>query len=286
MVVLLLFFVTGVGVAYSCSSISTNKSNSIVLSDTTTVERTVIVDQGKLGDITFTKLSANFVDRLMHDLPVDEHLEIFKNMDPDALDDALDTPRKRLTFWLNIYNGYTQHFLKTDPTLYQENRSKFFSKEQIPIAGYTVSMENIEHGILRRGATIWSKGYIRIRAFRKKFIQQFAVKTVDYRIHFSLNCGAKSCPPVVAYEEDKVARQLNDNTRYYLNKEVEYNKDENVVRAPVLMNWFSADFGGGDGDKRAILREHGVLPEGAKPKLKYLSYDWTMMVENYQAYTY
>ncbi len=81
--------------------------------------------------------------------------------------------------------------------MYQKDRGAFFSKKQIPIAGYTVSMEDIEHGVLRRGATIWSKGYIRIRVFRKDFIQKFVVNTVDFRIHFALNCGAKSCPPVV-----------------------------------------------------------------------------------------
>lgn len=277
--------IVGAGAAYSCTSAPVPQNDISVPADTV-VQRTVIVDQDKLDEISYTKLSANFVDRLMHDLPVKKHLQIFKNVHPDTLDDALDTPRKRLTFWLNIYNGYTQHFLKTDPTLYQNNRGKFFGKEQIPIAGYRVSMEDIEHGVLRRGATIWSKGYIRIRAFRKDFIQKYVVDKLDYRIHFSLNCGAKSCPPVVAYQEEFVARQLNDNSRDYLKKEVEYNEDENVVRAPVLMNWFSADFGGGDGDKRAVLRDHGVLPEGVKPKVKYLNYDWTMMVKNYKAYNY
>ena len=265
---------------------STTAQTKEIPADTTDIPRTVVVDQPTLNDISYPRLSANFVDRLMHDLPVDRHLEIFKNLDPDSLDDALNTPRKRLTFWLNIYNGFTQYFLKTDPTLYQKNRSAFFKKEQIPIAGYTVSMEDIEHGVLRRGATIWSKGYIRIRAFRKDFIQKYVVDEVDYRIHFALNCGAKSCPPVVAYQVDYVARQFNDNTRYYLNREVEYNKEENIVKVPALMNWFSADFGGSDADKRAILREYGVLPEGVKPDVKYLPYDWTMMIENYRAYTY
>ena len=279
---------TGIAAAYSCTSAASDKNyeTTTVSLDTTAVERTIILDQSKLDEVSFTKLSSNFVDRVIHDLPVDKHLEILKNVDADVLDDALDTSRKRLTFWINMYNGFTQYFLKTDPSLYKSNRSKFFGKDQISIAGYTVSMEDIEHGVLRKGAVIWSKGYLRIRTFRKNFVQKYFVDTVDYRIHFALNCGAKSCPPVVAYQEDIVGKQLNDVSRYYLNKEVEYNKEENVVRVPVLMNWFSADFGGSDKEKRGILREHGALPEGVKPKVKYLNYDWTVDIENYKAFTY
>jgi hypothetical protein len=183
-----------------------------------------------------------------------------------------------------MYNGYTQYFLKKDPSLYKKNRNDFFNKAQIPIAGYEVSMTDIEHGILRKGATIWSKGYLRVRAFRKDFVQKYVMDTVDYRIHFALNCGAKSCPPVVVYQEDKVAEQLNANSRFYLNQEVKYNKEKVVVKVPALMNWFSADFGGDDKEKRGILREHGALPKGVDPEIEYLPYDWTMMIENYKWY--
>jgi hypothetical protein len=282
--IIFLIAIGGAGAAYSCSSPAQKINKETVPVDTNSVKQTIKLDQNELEEASFPQISANFVDRLMNDLPVNKHLEIFKNADADSLDNALDTPRKRLTFWINIYNGYTQHFLKTDPSLYQKDRGAFFGKKQIPIAGYTVSMEDIEHGILRRGATIWSKGYIRIRAFRKDFIQKFVVNTVDFRIHFSLNCGAKSCPPVVAYQEQLVGRQLDDNSKYYLGKEVAYDTNDNIVRAPVLMNWFSADFGGSDKEKLQILKEYDIIPKNADPKLKYLSYDWTMMVENYKSY--
>ena len=97
--------------------------------------RTVELDQSTLAEQPVDALSANFVDRVIHDLPVEQHLALFENLDPDALENALDTQEKQLTFWINIYNGYTQYFLKTDPTLYQEDRSDFFKKEQIDIAG-------------------------------------------------------------------------------------------------------------------------------------------------------
>lgn len=269
------------GVAVSCSSGEKEKKEK---SEDKSTDRTVQLDQNKLDEASYTELSSNFVDRLINDLPVEKHLILFKNVNADSLNDALDTSRKRFTFWINMYNGYTQYFLKKDPSLYQKDRNEFFNKKQIPIAGYEVSMTDIEHGVLRRGSTIWSKGYLRIRAFRKDFTQKYVVDTVDYRIHFALNCGAKSCPPVVVYKEDSIAEQLNANSKYYLNKEVQYDKEKEVVKVPALMNWFSADFGGDDSEKRGVLREHGALPQDVDPEIEYLPYDWTMMVENYKSY--
>ena len=247
--------------------------------------RTVELDQSTLAEQPVDALSANFVDRVIHDLPVEQHLALFENLDPDALENALDTQEKQLTFWINIYNGYTQYFLKTDPTLYQEDRSDFFKKEQIDIAGYTVSMEDIEHGVLRRGAVVISFGFIRNLSFRKPFIRQYAVNEVDYRIHFALNCGAKSCPPVVAYQTEWIDRQLDDSSHNYLQSQVEYLPDDNRVYVPALLNWFKADFGSDD-EQRAILKKYGVIPQDKNPKIKFLDYDWTIQIENYRAYTY
>lgn len=85
--------------------------------------RTVVVDQSQLNTLSAVALSANFVDRVIHDLPVERHLERFASLEAETLEKALDTRQKQLTFWINIYNGYTQHFLKTDPSLYQKDRS-------------------------------------------------------------------------------------------------------------------------------------------------------------------
>lgn len=249
----------------------------------TTLPRALVVDQSRLGELSANKLAANFVDRVIHDLPVTEHLDRFQNLDPQVLAAALDSQQKQLAFWINIYNGYTQYLLKTDPGLYLSDRSAFFKKEQIPIAGYTVSMDDIEHGVLRRGAVGFSMGFIRNLSFRKPFIRRFAVDKVDYRIHFALNCGARSCPPVMVYRVDMVNAQLDDNSRYYLNKEVVFDQPRNEIMVPALMRWFRADFGSTE-DQLAMLQHFGVLPGGFKPSIAYQDYDWTLAIENYRAF--
>lgn len=242
--------------------------------------RAVVVDQDTLATLDPVNLSANFADRVIHGLPVDAHLELFRNLEATALEQALPAQPQQLAFWLNIYNGYTQYFLQTDPTLYLESRPDYFSREQVHIAGAVLSLEQIEHGILRRGATIYTLGHIRLLFFRRAMVRQFAVDQVDYRIHFALNCGALSCPPVLAYRAETVDAQLDAISRYYLQQEAHYSAENDEVAVPALLRWFSADFGSRQ-DKREILRKHGVLPAGVKPALRYRDYDWTLKIRNY-----
>ena len=239
--------------------------------------RAVIADQSTLDQLDVVALSANFVDRVIHGLPVQRHLARFAAMDAEALDASLNTQARQIAFWINIYNGYTQYFLQSDPSLYISDRPAYFGVKQVDIAGYQVSLETIEHGVLRRGATIYTLGHVRLLFFRSDFVKRFAVDAVDYRLHVALNCGALSCPAVVPYTAAGVNAELDASSRRYLQQEVEI--VDNVAWVPALMRWFSADFG----NKRAVLRRYGLIGDDDSPKLKYKDYDWTLKVENYAA---
>lgn len=246
----------------------------------TTVPRALVVDQMQLPNLSPHQLAANFVDRVIHDLPVEEHLRLLADLDADALDAALVSHAEQMAFWINIYNGHAQYFLKSDPSLYLEDRGSFFGKDQIRIAGYTVSLEDIEHGVLRRGATIYTLGLVRLLFTRSAFIRQFAVDRVDYRLHFALNCGARSCPPVAVYQPEQLEEQLDASSRAYLQQEVRVDADKDEVHVPALLRWFSADFGSTE-DKQDILKKYGLIPEDSGPDLHYLDYDWTLDIRNY-----
>jgi hypothetical protein len=47
--------------------------------------------------------------------------------------------------------------------------------------------------------------------------KQFMVTEVDPRIHFTLNCGAESCPPIGVYHGDKLESELKRATNGFLN---------------------------------------------------------------------
>ena len=266
----------------ACSAGESNYEASVPAENEKPMKPVTDVDQSKLAAQSYPMIAANMLDRVIHGQDVSQHMKLLKEADPDKLAESLNTDELRRSFWIDIYNGYTQYFLKTDPKLYKEDRNAFFKKDQIAIAGYNLCMNDIEHGALRRGATIWSKGNVRI-PWRNSFVRHFKVEKVDYRIHFALNCGARSCPPVCVYLPERADEQLDAASKSYLTKECSYDKEENTVEVPALMTWFSDDFSTGEG-KRAILVRNGIIPEGVKPKIEYKDYDWDMQVANYKQF--
>jgi hypothetical protein len=159
------------------------------------------------------------------------------------------------------------------------NRRKFFSKRDIIIAGKKLSFDDIEHGILRHSKAKLSLGYFN-KWFPGKFEHNFRVDTVDYRIHFALNCGAASCPPIAFYDPRVIDKQLNLATKNYLHQEVVYDSTTNTVTVPKLMQWFIADFGGKKGIM-TILKKQELIPLCIKPKIKYKPYNWNVQLNHY-----
>jgi len=113
---------------------------------------------------------------------------------------------ERKAFWINLYNAFTQTLLKANPFLYR-NKHRFFTAKQITIAGQLISLDAIEHGILRRSKIKWAFGYLG-KLFPSALEKAWRVAKVDARIHFALNCGAKSCPPIAFYSSLHQDRQL------------------------------------------------------------------------------
>lgn len=200
------------------------------------------------------------------------------NLNPNELKIALDTDEKILAFWINIYNTNVQYILKKEPSKF-EDRGAFFKAKQIHVAGEMLSFDIIEHGILRRSKSKLSLGFIRkIRV--GKFERKFRIKHVDPRIHYALNCGAKSCPPIVAYHAATLDAELDKSVKDYL--KIHCVVGEHDVKVPVLFSWFRADFGGKRGIRRFLERYEITTKNDKKKELKFLDYDWTLALDPYK----
>lgn len=211
--------------------------------------------------------------------PTDSFVDILKNISEEKMRNGLASDNLKKTFWINLYNAYTQIILSKGPSRYKK-RNSFFGNRQIIIAGIKLSLDDIEHGILRRSKIKWSEGYFN-KLFPSKFEKQNRVDTVDSRIHFSLNCGARSCPPIAYYNPENIDRQLNLATTIYLKNETEYKAEENVLYLPAIMGWFRADFGGKKGMK-IVLKKLNLFPAAADAKIKFKKYDWNLYLNNYK----
>lgn len=195
----------------------------------------------------------------------------------DILSKQLNNDAQKKAFWLNLYNATVQYQLKQHAELYKD-RSRFYATSFVAIAQQKLSLDDIEHGILRRSKVKLSLGYLN-KWFVGRFERQMRVDTLDPRIHFALNCGAKSCPAIAYYSPEKIDEQLETATKVYLNNECAVLG--NTIEIPILFSWFRADFGGEKGIY-AFLRHYGLITANQQPKLKYKSYNWDLELNNYR----
>ena len=209
----------------------------------------------------------------------DSLADILNTISISDLGNQLPDDNHKKAFWINLYNAYTQILLTKNPGRYQ-NRASFFGSRQIRIAGKELSLDDIEHGILRRSKIKWGLGYIN-KPFPSQFEKKLRVDTVDYRIHFSLNCGAKSCPPIAFYQPEQLNKQLDIATKTYLKDESDYQISENSIYLPAMMSWFRGDFGGKQKMKELLHRINVLAPE-QNPNIKFKKYDWNLFLENYK----
>jgi hypothetical protein len=221
------------------------------------------LQQIKSGDLSAARISI-------------EQLDKYK---VGVLAKELDTQAKAKAFWLNLYNATVQLHLQEDPRRF-DDRDVFFQKDWIRVAGLDISLDAIEHGIIRRSKNKLSLGYMD-KLFVDGFEEKFRLDEVDYRVHFALNCGALSCPPVAIYFTDRLEEQLDKSSKLYLQDQIRLDEKENDLYVPRLCFWFNGDFGGEDGIKE-MLKKHGFTDLLLKdPDIEYLEYDWTLKVSNY-----
>jgi hypothetical protein len=247
------------------------------------------------GETDPVEQSAAFLRGVRRGESTDEVTEALADLESEALAAALDTDGSRVAFWTNIYNAATQRALADDPGQY-ESRRAFFSTPLVTVAGRTLSLDEIEHGILRRSHSVLTLGYLRTPGpFRDGYIDTHAPDERDPRIHFALNCGADSCPPVAAYTREELDSQLDLATRGYLDQHVEYDRDARGrfgglrgggrALVPRVMLWFRGDFGGRHGVVE-MLRRHEQIPPETDPRLAYREWDWSFDPADYAEESY
>lgn len=228
---------------------------------------------------TYANLSYSLIQNIRADKGVSMMIDSLQNVEPDVLVKELESDLDKMAFWINVYNAYIQIILGKNPEKF-DDRGTFFKEKQFYIACEYLSFEDVEHGIIRSSKAPLGLGYLPAW-FPEKYERKMRTTEADGRVHFALNCGAKSCPPVVAYDYRRMNEQLNLISEQYLKNHSTYDEEKNEVYVPRLLQWFSADFGWFKSGKRKFLAKHGAIPKGTKPKIKFNDYDWTLLLDNY-----
>ena len=194
--------------------------------------------------MNINQLSEKLLLQVKMERPTFELIHSLKEYSFERLNSSLESDDKKKAFWINIYNAFFQ-ILRKEKKLY---KPVVYTKKDIPIAGHLFSLDDIEHGILRKYRYKYSLGYFP-NLFITSHLKKLAVSKIDYRIHFALNCGAKSCPPIASYSPEK--------------------KEIHVTR---LFLWFLGDFGGWEGIKKILDEKLNIKTKGMK--LIFKKYNW------------
>jgi hypothetical protein len=147
---------------------------------------------------------------------------------------------EQMAYWINLYNAITVNLILDNYpiTSIRDVKSGFFSfgpwdKELITIEGESLSLNDIEHRILR---PIWQ----------------------DARIHYAVNCASIGCPNLQssAFTAENTETMLDLAAVEFINHpraaQVKYGK----LRVSSIYDWYKADFGGTDASVIDHLRQY------------------------------
>lgn len=185
----------------------------------------------------------------------------------------------RVAFWANLYNALVLHCLCLAPLrgslLWHLRR---FDRAAYRVGSHDYPLTLIENGILR----VNRRPPMRLRRTLRRSDPRLraAPGELDPRIHFALNCGARSCPPVESYSPTDLDAQLEAATRSYLQQETRVEAPRGRVVLPRLLRIYRQDFG----ERRAQLEfvaartpaVRDLLDSGQRVTVRYAGFDWTV----------
>jgi len=168
-------------------------------------------------------------------------------------------------FWINIYNSLIVHAIAVHgPAKDLFERLRWFGDISYDIGGHTFSANDIEHGILRANApspaSFWSIVGLRNCApptFSQKDPRvKFAATKVAPRIHFALNCGSSSCPPIKVYSSTNFGEELDAAAEAFSWDEVDFIEGKNELLLSSIFKWYGMDFGASKSDLISFLSKY------------------------------
>src|SRR5262249_32205715 len=148
---------------------------------------------------------------------------------PESHPERFPTPAAHLAYWLNAYNAFTLDAIIAEypiRSVWKTRDGQFFQRRRHLAGGRAVSLDDIEHEILRG---------------------TFG----EPRIHFAINCGSNGCPPLrpAAYEADGLDATLRAATERFLARDWNLRLDHAARRIFIsrIFKMYAADFPGSGG---------------------------------------
>lgn len=159
---------------------------------------------------------------------------------------------EKLAFYINLYNASTVHLiLENYPLRSIKDIRSPWGKNRIRLGKDSISLNKIEHGILR--------------------------KMNEPRIHFAINCASISCPKLLnrAFTARSAELQLQQVTVDFINDESRNRLSEDELFLSAIFKWYRGDFM----QKRSLvsyLQPYTAIRLREDARISYLPYDWRL----------
>ena len=158
----------------------------------------------------------------------------------------------QLAFWINAYNVFTIDLIVNNypiKSIQSLDGGKPWDVKRITIGGKKYSLNNIENDIIR---------------------PQFK----DARIHFAVNCAAKSCPPILngAFFGKSLDAQLDEVTKKFVNNAKYQNIVPSKLTLSKIFDWYAVDFG----DIVTFINKYSNVKVNKNASITYREYDWAL----------
>ncbi len=173
----------------------------------------------------------------------------------------------QFAFWINLYNAQTvavvlEHYpvasirdIALGGSLRAAVSGGPWQAKLMTIAGVRLSLDDIEHAILRR-------------LFR------------DQRLHYAINCASLGCPSLrqSAFTGNALEAQLQESAVEFINSPHGVTFDRNSLVLSGIFEWYRKDFGGTDQTLLHHLASHAHAPLRARliaaGRVARYQYDW------------
>ncbi|MBU0560126.1 MAG: DUF547 domain-containing protein [Bacteroidetes bacterium] len=208
-------------------------------------------------------------NNLRVDKRLDDYLLRLTNSYPEKM-----THEKSLAFWINTYNAFTLKVVADNYPINSITELHTGGK----IIGYLI------------GKTVWDKEFITVN--KKKYSlndieHKILRKLGEPRIHFAIVCASISCPILLneAYEEAKLEKQLEDQTKIFLSDHLRnyFDLKNRTAHLSKIFDWFAEDFGSSDEQVLKFISNYlpkniadDVLNNITNWDISYKDYNWNL----------
>lgn len=179
---------------------------------------------------------------------LDAYLDVLTDNPPQSNWDK----NKQLAYWINAYNAFTIKRIVDKYPISSINNIKPWDDKNIQLGDKIYSLNQIENEIIR---------------------PQFK----DPRIHFALNCAAKSCPRILndAFAPEKLNAQLEAQAKLFVNNATENTLSEKKIEISHIFDWYKSDFDAAGG-VISFLNKYSNVKIKENAKISYKEYNWNL----------